>query len=205
MILIVFCSGIRSDISGGLYLSRGGGGWEGQPLRLSRNRGEVEAERPGKDSRALSVSGEENFDSYQSTFYDVASNYCLSRRSKSTREKNFSWMFFQAHWEPPPHIEVNIDLSNIENKVVKCATKTKEKFPKLCVAELLWYCRIIFAVMFIKGAHFHKTRYLRNLLSNIVQCQRNSEFVENFKGSRCYVCGWFSNSVFSVIAIWISK
>ena len=46
-----------------------------------------------------------------------------------------------------------------------------EKFPKLCVAALLWYCRIIFAVMFIKGAHFHKTRYLRNLLSNIVQCQ----------------------------------
>ena len=50
-------SGNRSDIGGGLHLPRGSGSWKGQLVRLSGNRGEAEAERPRKDTRALGLSG----------------------------------------------------------------------------------------------------------------------------------------------------
>ena len=43
-------SGSRSDIGGGFHLPRGGGGGEGQLVRLSGDRGEVETERPRKDT-----------------------------------------------------------------------------------------------------------------------------------------------------------
>ena len=76
-----------------------GGGGEGQLVRLSGNWGEVEAERPRKDTRALGISGH----------YFFFSLYMLRQTIILTIEAKHScaWMFFKLIFR------VNVGLSNM--------------------------------------------------------------------------------------------